>query len=90
MTDVTVVILLRDALTTTLLVSAPVLVTGMVVGLIVSIFQTTTSIQEQTLTFVPKIVAIFLSIILAGAWMIHIAVNYTTNLFMKISTLGVG
>jgi flagellar biosynthetic protein FliQ len=90
MDDVTVIILLRDALTTTLLVSAPVLGTGMLVGLIVAIFQTTTSIQEQTLTFVPKIIAIFLSIILSGAWMIHIVVNYTQILFMKISTLGVG
>ncbi len=90
MTDVTVIILLRDALTTTLLVASPVLGTGMFVGLIVSIFQTTTSIQEQTLTFVPKIIAIFLSIILAGAWMIHLVVNYTQRLFMEISTLGVG
>lgn len=90
MTDVTVIILLRDALTTTILVASPVLGTGMLVGLIVSIFQTTTSIQEQTLTFVPKVVAIFLSIILAGAWMIHTLVNYTLRLFTQISSLGVG
>ena len=59
MTDVTVIKIMRESLMTTLIVSAPMLGVGMFVGLIISIFQTTTSIQEQTLTFVPKIVAIF-------------------------------
>ena len=88
MNDVTVVMLLRDALMVTLLVASPVLVSGMVVGLIVSVFQTTTSIQEQTLTFVPKIIAIFLAIVLSAAWMIHMLVNYTQNLFSQISEIG--
>ncbi|MDA3901772.1 MAG: flagellar biosynthesis protein FliQ [Spirochaetes bacterium] len=88
MTDVTVVMLLRNALMITLMVASPVLISAMVVGLIVSIFQTTTSIQEQTLTFVPKIVAIFLSIVLSAAWMIHMLVNYTQQLFMEISKIG--
>jgi len=86
--DVTVIILLREALMITLLVSSPVLVSGMVVGLIVSVFQTTTSIQEQTLTFVPKMIAIFLAIVLSAAWMIHMLVNYTQRLLMQISEIG--
>ncbi|HRX16868.1 MAG TPA: flagellar biosynthesis protein FliQ [Spirochaetota bacterium] len=88
MNDVTVIILLREALMITLLVSSPVLVSGMVVGLIVSVFQTTTSIQEQTLTFVPKMIAIFLAIVLSAAWMIHMLVNYTQRLLMQISEIG--
>lgn len=88
MTDVTVVIMIRDALMTTLIASAPMLGAGMLVGLLVSIFQTTTSIQEQTLTFVPKIISIFLALILTAAWMIHLLVNYTQRLFMQISTFG--
>ena len=66
---------------TVLIVSAPVLGVGMFVGLIVSIIQTTTSIQEQTLTFVPKMVAIFITIILFGSWMIRVLINYTNNIF---------
>lgn len=90
MTDVMVVQILREALMTTLIVSAPVLGIGMFVGLIVSIIQTTTSIQEQTLTFVPKIVAIFGAIIFFGAWMIHMLVAYTSNILKTLSTLGGG
>ncbi len=88
MTDLVVIKILRDALLITLIVSAPMLLIGMVVGLIVSIFQTTTSIQEQTLTFVPKIVAIFASIIIFGPWMIRMLVNYTTNVFLLIEKIG--
>ena len=82
-----VIKILRDALLMTLIISAPMLIVGMVVGLIVSIFQTTTSIQEQTLTFVPKIVAIFLSIIIFGPWMIRMLVNYTNNIFFLIEKI---
>jgi flagellar biosynthetic protein FliQ len=88
MTDVTVIQILREALMITLIVSAPIMAVGLIVGLIVSIFQTTTSIQEQTLTFVPKIVAIFAAIIFFAAWMIHMVVNYTKNAFMEISKIG--
>jgi len=90
MTDVLVIKILRDALVTVLVVSAPILGVGMVVGLIVSIIQTTTSIQEQTLTFVPKIVAIFAAIIIFGAWMIKMLVGYTNNLFAMIEKIGIG
>ncbi len=90
MTDALVIKLLRDSLMTVLVVSAPVLGIGMFVGLIVSIIQTTTSIQEQTLTFVPKMIAIFITIILFGSWMIHMLINYTNNIFALIGKIGVG
>jgi len=90
MTDVLVIKLMRESLMTVLIVSAPILGVGMFVGLIVSIIQTTTSIQEQTLTFVPKIVAIFLTIILLGSWMIRMLVSYTNNIFMLIEKIGLG
>ncbi|MBP7737881.1 MAG: flagellar biosynthesis protein FliQ [Spirochaetes bacterium] len=87
MTDVTVISIMRESLMTVLIVSAPMLGVGMLVGLIISIFQTTTSIQEQTLTFVPKIVAIFLTMIIFGAWMIRTLLNYTNHIFMMIEKL---
>jgi flagellar biosynthetic protein FliQ len=87
MTDVIVIKVLRESIMAVLIVSAPVLGIGMAVGLIVSIFQTTTSIQEQTLTFVPKIVAIFMSIILFGPWIIRTLLNYTNNIFSMIEKL---
>ena len=89
MTDLLVIKIMRESLMTVLIVS-PILGVGMFVGLVISIIQTTTSIQEQTLTFVPKIVAIFLTIILLGSWMIRVLVNYTNNIFMLIEKIGVG
>lgn len=90
MTDIEVIKLLREALMVTIMVSAPILGVGMIVGLIISIFQTTTSIQEQTLTFVPKIIAIFVTTVIFAAWIIHTLVAYTKNLFMMIEKLGTG
>lgn len=88
MNDAMVVQLLREGLMITLIVSAPLLGVGMIVGLIVSIFQTTTSIQEQTLTFVPKIVAIFVALIFFASWMIRMLSDYTIHMFQFISKLG--
>jgi flagellar biosynthetic protein FliQ len=90
MTDVAVIALLREALMTVLVVSAPILGAGMIVGLIIAIFQTTTSIQEQTLTFVPKMIAIFAAIIILASWMIRTLTNYTKNVFMMIEKIGMG
>ncbi len=90
MTDAFVIKIIREALMTVMIVSAPVLGIGMLVGLIVSIIQTTTSIQEQTLTFVPKIIAIFLAIIIFGSWMISTLVTYTNKVFMMIEKIGSG
>ncbi|MCL2154980.1 MAG: flagellar biosynthesis protein FliQ [Leptospirales bacterium] len=90
MTELLVIKILRESLMTVILVSMPVLGVGMLVGLVVSIFQTTTSIQEQTLTFVPKMIAIFITIILFGSWMIRVLINYTNNIFALIEKIGGG
>lgn len=71
----------REALFLVIKTALPVLLISMAVGLIVSIFQTVTSIQEQTLTFVPKIICIFLSLILFGHWMLNNIVEYMTTLW---------
>ena len=66
-------------------VSAPVLLVSLVVGLLISLFQTVTSIQEQTLTFVPKIIAVFLSLILLGNWMLTELSGFMTELWSDFS-----
>jgi len=80
--------LLRGGVLQTLLLAAPLLLIGMVVGLIISIFQATTSIQEQTLSFVPKIAAILGALILLGPWMMASMVQFTVRLFGRIPELG--
>ena len=67
-----------------LLVSAPMLGLGLVVGLAVSVFQATTSIQEQTLAFIPKIIAVFVAILIFGPWMLRIMVEYCRNVFINL------
>ncbi len=74
-----------NALFTIIKCAAPVLLVSLCVGLIVSIFQTVTSIQEQTLTFVPKILAIFLTLIILGHWMLNNMVGYMENLWAGFS-----
>jgi flagellar biosynthetic protein FliQ len=69
---------------TTLLVSSPVLVVSLVVGLVISLFQAVTQIQEFTLTFVPKIVAVFVCVFLFFPWMSRMMITYTTDLITKI------
>lgn len=66
-------------------VSAPVLLVSLIVGLVVSIFQTVTSIQEQTLTFVPKIIAVFLALIVLGNWMLTEMSGFMTTLWSDFS-----
>jgi flagellar biosynthetic protein FliQ len=78
---------LRDAFIRTLLISAPVLLVGMLVGLVISIFQATTQIQEQTLSFVPKLIAVLLTLILTGNFMINILLEFTKYIFRLISSL---
>ena len=75
----------NNALYVIIKVSLPVLLVSLIVGLIISIFQTVTSIQEQTLTFVPKIIAIFLTLILLGSWMMNTMVEYTVQLWSSFS-----
>ncbi len=80
--------LVRQAVLQVLMMAAPVLLVGMVVGLVVAILQATTSIQEQTLTFVPKIVAIMSAVALFGPWMLSSLVEFTKKLFSVIPSLG--
>jgi flagellar biosynthetic protein FliQ len=77
--------LLRAGILEVLMLAAPLLLSALLVGLIVAIFQATTSIQEQTLTFVPKVIAILTVLALFGPWMFTSLGQYTKNLFMQIS-----
>ena len=80
-----IVAISTEALYTICITAAPVLLVSLVVGLVVSIFQTVTSIQEQTLTFVPKILSIFLTLILLGHWIMNTMVEYMTRLWLNFS-----
>ncbi|MCR4419898.1 MAG: flagellar biosynthesis protein FliQ [Clostridia bacterium] len=73
--------LARQGLTVALMLAAPALVTALVVGVAISIFQATTQIQEQTLTFVPKIVAVLVAMLIFGAWMLNQLLAFTEQLF---------
>jgi flagellar biosynthetic protein FliQ len=73
-----------EAIYTVLKASAPMLLIGLVVGLIISIFQATTQIQEQTLAFVPKIIAVLLSILIFGPWILSTLVDFTYNLLNNL------
>lgn len=75
----------RDALYLIIKVSLPVLLVSLIIGLIISIFQTVTSIQEQTLTFVPKIICVFLALIQFGPWMMNSMVEFMTQLWSTFS-----
>jgi flagellar biosynthesis protein FliQ len=77
----------QNAVTISLLLSAPLLIIGMVVGLFVAIFQATTQIQEMTLTFVPKIVAVMLALLFFSSWMLIKMTDYTQDLFLSIPNL---
>jgi flagellar biosynthesis protein FliQ len=74
----------REALMMVMLVSAPMLGLGLIVGVLVSIFQATTQIQEQTLAFIPKIIAVFVAILVFGPWMLSLLVDYTRELFQFV------
>ncbi len=77
----------RDALYMVMLISAPMLGLGLLVGIMVSIFQATTQIQEQTLAFIPKIIAIFVAIVVFGPWMLSLLVDYTREIFISLPSL---
>lgn len=78
---------IRDALFMIIKVSMPILLSGLVIGLLVSIFQTATSIQEQTLAFIPKIIAVFLAIIIFGSWIMNTLSSYTIKVFNQFNSL---
>ncbi|MBE5934363.1 MAG: flagellar biosynthesis protein FliQ [Lachnospiraceae bacterium] len=81
MTIDTVIDIIREAVIVTLQASLPLLLVSLVVGLLISVIQTVTSIQEQTLTFVPKLVAIFAMLALFGNFIFGVIINFTVNLF---------
>lgn len=87
MTPEMVTSIMGEAIKITLIVGAPMLVVGLVVGLAISVFSAVTQIQEMTLTFVPKIVAVFLALMFTLPWIIEKLTTYTTNLFASIPTL---
>ena len=87
MTQDTVVNLATQAMTLALEVAGPMLLVGLVVGVAVSLFQAVTSIQEQSLSFIPKIVALAVLIVVLGPWMLGQLVTYATNLYTSIPTL---
>jgi len=74
----------NEAIKVTLLLSAPMLIVGLIIGLVISIFQAVTQVQEMTLTFVPKIIGVMVALIIALPWMINLIVTYTQNLFNSI------
>lgn len=84
MNSQTVLTLVQQALGVTVLVSAPLLLTALAVGLIVSIFQAATQINEATLSFIPKLLAIFGALVFAGPWMLALLVDYIQRLFTSI------
>ena len=84
MSSDSVIVIARDALYCIIITAAPALLVSLIIGLIVSIFQTITSIQEQTLTFVPNILGIFLTIMILGHWMLNNMVTYMTALWNDI------
>lgn len=87
MTPETVMTIGRQALELTLLVSAPLLLTALVIGLLVSIFQAATQINEMTLSFIPKLLGMFVVLIIAGPWMIGMLLDYMQRLFSSIPWL---
>jgi len=87
MTPESVMTLGRQAIEITVMISAPMLLVALVVGLVVSIFQAATQINEMTLSFIPKLVGIFLAMIIAGPWMLTVMTDYMRQMFTSIPTL---
>jgi flagellar biosynthetic protein FliQ len=78
---------IRHALTLTLLLSAPVLGFGLAVGLAVSIFQAVTQINEMTLAYIPKILAVFVALAIFGPWMLQMMLSFSSNIFIQLPGL---
>ena len=81
----TVTQIMSEGIYVTIITAAPLLLISLIVGLVISVFQTVTSIQEQTLTFVPKVLAIFMGMILLGHWMLNTMVDYMYRLWSDFS-----
>jgi flagellar biosynthesis protein FliQ len=89
MTNQTVLTIAQEALQITVLVSAPLLATALLVGLLVSVFQAATQINEMTLSFIPKLLAMFAVLIVSGPWILSMLVDYMQRLYTSIpQTIG--
>jgi len=88
MNEITVIEIGREALYVVLLISGPIMIVGLIVGLIISLFQALTTIQEITLTFVPKILAIFVAVIVFLPFMMTTLIEFSHRLFDRIVALG--
>lgn len=82
-----VIKLTQEAMKTTAILSAPILLSTLVIGLLVSVFQAITQINEATLTFIPKMLVVAIVLVLVGPWMLDVLTQYTTNLFESISVI---
>lgn len=82
-----VISIAKDAIWVAIIVSAPILGGSLLIGLLVSILQATTQIQEQTLTFIPKIIVVLVVLVVFGPWMLNILVGFTNNLFVGIPNI---
>ncbi|QEZ44496.1 flagellar biosynthesis protein FliQ [Cupriavidus oxalaticus] len=87
MTPETVMTIATQAMKMTLLLAAPLLLVALTAGLVVSLFQAATQINEMTLTFIPKLIALFVTMVLAGPWMINTMVDYMREVFQSIPAL---
>jgi flagellar biosynthetic protein FliQ len=87
MTPTTVIEIGRQAVEVTLLISAPLFIAALATGLLISIFQAATQINEATLSFVPKLIVVFITLIVAGPWMITVLTDYMQRLYGSIPTI---
>jgi flagellar biosynthesis protein FliQ len=87
MNELIIVDIAKDALRTALFVAGPALIVSMIVGLSVSIFQVVTSLQDQTVAFVPKVMAVMLVVVLSFPWMMRVMLGFTTNMFTSFNDI---
>lgn len=87
MSQVMVLDIMKDAITTVILIAGPILLVALSVGLVISILQATTQVQEQTLTFVPKILAVFISMLLFGSFMLNTLIGFTNRIYDHVSNV---
>ncbi len=88
MTPESVIHIGRKAVETVLLAAAPMLLAAMLVGLLISIFQAATQINEQTMTFIPKIVAVFVTMLIFGPWLMDLLITFTTEILTQLAMVG--
>ncbi|AUN15167.1 flagellar biosynthetic protein FliQ [[Clostridium] sordellii] len=87
MNESVVVSVVKETLYTAMLVGGPILILSLIVGLLVSIFQATTQIQEQTLSFIPKLIAVALVLVVGGAWMLNELIQFTNKIMNMIAVI---